>query len=77
MPKTYWPTKKSRKFTPITSLNKNDLENRVRLLKQYAAEDTEIIMWAVDEGPITIESRYEEELAAVPLLKLVRAARAG
>lgn len=59
---------------PITNLTTENLNDRTQLLKGMARADTEIEMWPISEGPVTIESRYEEELAAAPVLKLVRRA---
>lgn len=61
-------------IVPIVGLTPDDLDARSRLLKQVARHDTEIDLWTVKNGPVSIESRYEEETAVAPVLELVKQA---
>lgn len=49
---------------PIISLSPGEMQKRVEMLQPAAKSDTIIKYDVVAQGPITIESRYEEELAA-------------
>ena len=63
-----------RVVVPITSLSEADLEDRRRRLSKEALPTTEIEFVSVKKGPITIESFYEDELAAIDLLENVKKA---
>jgi allantoin racemase len=63
-----------RVIVPITSFSEDYLEDRRKRLSKEALPMTELEFVSVKKGPITIESFYEEELAAIDLLENVKKA---
>ena len=51
-------------LSPITSLSYELLTERAKALKERARADVNFGCIVISQGPVTIESRYEEELAA-------------
>lgn len=52
-------------------MDQQELERRGGILKKWAAQDTEVAIRRVDEGPASIESMYEEYLSIPATTELV------
>lgn len=59
---------------PNAGMDKQTLRQREEMLSMYAMQSTEISVDCIDEGPVSIETSYDELLAGKPLLdKIVQA----
>lgn len=61
-------------IVPITGLTEEDMKYRRQLAKSTVQRGTEFEFLRVEKGPLSIESRYEEELAAEGILQKVKEA---
>ncbi|MEM3684088.1 MAG: aspartate/glutamate racemase family protein [Conexivisphaerales archaeon] len=57
---------------PGVGLEGKELERRKKILNSLASGDVKVEVKAVDEGPESIESPYDEYLCVPPTIKLVR-----
>lgn len=63
---------------PNAGMLRSVLDDREKMLLQYAMDSTEISVDCIDEGPESIESSYDEMMACMPLLnKIIQAEREG
>lgn len=60
-----------------TELGAAELKRREAKLRDWAFPGTEVEVLAVDEGPASIESMYEEYLSIPPTARLLRSVEAG
>lgn len=61
-------------IVPITGLTEEDMEHRRKLAEATVQRGTKVEFLKVGKGPPSIESRYEEELAAEGILQKVKEA---
>ncbi|GAA1197521.1 allantoin racemase [Prauserella alba] len=61
----------------VTPLGEAEMRRRAGLLKQWAGDDTRITVTAVDRGPASVESAYEEYLAVPAMGTALRRAEQG
>ena len=61
-------------IVPITGLTEEDMKYRRELAKDTVQRGTQVEFLKVSRGPLSVESRYDEELAAEGILQRIKEA---